>query len=198
MLQWHTNAGWSHRAYWGENVIDWGKDGTPERLRMGGLPASGQWVRLEVPVASLKMAPGTVIDGWAFTQHGGTVYWDTAGITTPIPQDGQLYDSLTAWTAAQRGVGAAGLPANLRAIVLSGDRSKWTEAQVKEVSQVLRRARLQQDEGGLRAAAIEAGGGRAEAEGDGAAVPHDDGLPREGRRAEAGVLAQTGRVRSAG
>ena len=119
MLQWHTKAGWSHRAYWGENAIDWGKDGTPERLRMGGLPASGQWVRLEVPVASLKMAAGTVIDGWAFTQHGGTVYWDNAGITTLIPQDGQLYDSLTAWAAAQRGVGAAGLPENLRAIVLA-------------------------------------------------------------------------------
>ena len=33
MLQWHTDGGWTHRAYWGENVIDWGKDGTPERLR---------------------------------------------------------------------------------------------------------------------------------------------------------------------
>jgi hypothetical protein len=132
MLQWHTKDGWSHRAYWGENAIDWGKDGTPERLRMGGLPAAGQWVRLQVPAASLKLATGTVIDGWAFTQHGGTVYWDNAGITTLIPQDGQLYDSLTAWVAAQRGVGAAGLTENLRAIVL-GDRSRWTEAQVTEL-----------------------------------------------------------------
>jgi mono/diheme cytochrome c family protein len=132
MLQWHTKAGWSHRAYWGENVIDWGKDGTPERLRMGGLPAAGQWVRLEVPAASLKLAAGTVIDGWAFTQHGGTVYWDNAGITTLIPQEGQLYDSLTAWAAAQRGVGAAGLPEDLRAIIL-GDRSRWTEAQIQSL-----------------------------------------------------------------
>ena len=50
----------THRAYWGENVIDWGTDGTPERLKMGDLPASKKWVRLEVPVARLKMAPGTV------------------------------------------------------------------------------------------------------------------------------------------
>ena len=42
MLQWHTEDGWSHRAYWGENAIDWGKDGTPERLAMGGLPAAGR------------------------------------------------------------------------------------------------------------------------------------------------------------
>ena len=72
-----------HRAYWGENVIDWGADGTPERLRMGDLPASKKWVRLEVPVAKLKLKPGTIIDGWAFTQHGGTVYWDKAGIADP-------------------------------------------------------------------------------------------------------------------
>ena len=43
-----------------------------------------------------------MIDGWAFTQHGGTVYWDKAGIETETPQDGQLYDSLSAWVRAQR------------------------------------------------------------------------------------------------
>ena len=48
MLQWHTADGWGHRAYWGQNVIDWGKDGTAERLRIGDLPASGKWVRLKV------------------------------------------------------------------------------------------------------------------------------------------------------
>ncbi len=132
MLQWHTKAGWSHRAYWGENAIDWGKDGTPERLRMGNLPETGKWVRLEVPTASLKLAPGTVIDGWAFTQHGGTVHWDQAGLTTMTPQPGQFYDSLTAWAKAQRTLGAVGLPENLKPIVRN-DRSKWTEAQTREL-----------------------------------------------------------------
>ena len=35
-------GGWTHRAYWGQNVIDWGKDGTPERLRSGRLARIGQ------------------------------------------------------------------------------------------------------------------------------------------------------------
>jgi hypothetical protein len=132
MLQWHTSKGWSHRAYWGENVIDWGTDGTPERLKMGDLPASKEWVRLEVPVAKLKLKPGTIIDGWAFTQYGGTIYWDKAGIETHTPQDGQVFDSLTAWVRAQRASGSAGLPANLKAIVAL-DRSKRTEAQADEL-----------------------------------------------------------------
>ena len=92
-------------------MIEWGADGTPERLRIGDLPATKKWVRLEVPVAKLKLKPGTAIDGWAFTQHGGTVYWDKAGIATQIAQDGQLFDSLPAWVRAQRASGSAGLPA---------------------------------------------------------------------------------------
>ncbi len=126
MLQWHTAGGWSHRAYWGKNAIDWGKDGTPERLAMGGLPATGRWIRLEVPVDRLRLAPGTVIDGWAFTQHGGSLHWDAAGITTRTPQDGQRFDSFAAWLKLQRDAGAAGaLPVGLKAAVQL-ERSKWT------------------------------------------------------------------------
>ena len=76
-------------------------------------------MRLEVPVAKLKLPRGKVIDGWAFTQHDGTVYWDKAGIVTEIPQDGQLFDSLAAWVRAHRARGGAGLPANVKAIVLA-------------------------------------------------------------------------------
>src|SRR5207237_558319 len=39
MLQWHTD-GWKHRAYWGENIIPWGADNSPERRAMGKLPAA--------------------------------------------------------------------------------------------------------------------------------------------------------------
>ena len=132
MLQWHTTKGWSHRAYWGENVIDWGTDGTPERKKIDGLPKSEQWTRLEVPVAKLKLKPGTMIDGWAFTQFGGTIYWDKAGIETQTQQDGQTYDSLTAWIRGQHANPSPGLPANLKAIIAL-ERSKRTEAQLDEL-----------------------------------------------------------------
>ena len=89
-------------------------------------------MRLEVPVAKLKLKGGTIIDGWAFTQHGGTVYWDRAGIATQIAQDGQLFDSLPAWVRAQRAKGGAGLPPNIKPIVAL-DRSKRTEAQINEL-----------------------------------------------------------------
>jgi Protein of unknown function (DUF1553)/Protein of unknown function (DUF1549)/Planctomycete cytochrome C len=109
MLQWHT-TGWLHRAYWGENAIPWGRDNSPERHRIGDLPKSGEWVRLEVPVSTVGIAPGSTIIGWAFTQQGGTAYWDTAGLSTHVPQANQSFDSLVAWVRAQKAVGAKGLP----------------------------------------------------------------------------------------
>ncbi|MDR3618476.1 MAG: PSD1 and planctomycete cytochrome C domain-containing protein [Paludisphaera borealis] len=117
MLQWRVGSQWSHRAFWGENVIPWGKDGTTERTRIGDLPASGSWVRIEVAAKTLGLAPGTVIDGWAFTQHDGAVYWDKAGLSTWTPQEGQTYGSLTAWVRARSADGGMGLADPIKAIV---------------------------------------------------------------------------------
>ena len=99
MLQFNDGE-WEHRAYWGENVIPWGEDGQPSRKRFGDLPAVGEWVRLEVPVAEVGLSPGSQLNGWAFTQHDGTVYWDTAGITTRTPQEGQSFESQRLWELA--------------------------------------------------------------------------------------------------
>ena len=78
MLQWHENESWEHRAYWGENSIDWGADGTESRQSLGALPAAGKWVRLEVPAAKVGLE-GRTLDGMAFTLFGGKAAWDCAG-----------------------------------------------------------------------------------------------------------------------
>lgn len=81
MLQFNDGS-WEHRAYWGENLIDWGKDNSPSRRRLGDLPPVGQWVKLEVDPAQVGLKPGAKLNGWAFTQFDGTVLWDKAGIIT--------------------------------------------------------------------------------------------------------------------
>ncbi|MGE0376276.1 MAG: PSD1 and planctomycete cytochrome C domain-containing protein [Planctomycetaceae bacterium] len=99
MLQFH-DGDWDQRAYWGENLIDFGKDGKPSRKRLGDLPAKGEWVRLEIPAGDVGLAPGTPVNGWAFTQYGGGVFWDTAGITTRTQQDGRSLESQRLWELA--------------------------------------------------------------------------------------------------
>ena len=79
MLQFNDSV-WEHRAYWGNDVIPWGTAGAVSRVNMGALPELGKWVRIEVPAAKVGLLPGTTINGWAFTQFDGTVYWDKAGV----------------------------------------------------------------------------------------------------------------------
>jgi hypothetical protein len=83
MLQWDAGTtanqpDWEHRAYWGENKIGWGADGTVSCRRMGPRPPAGQWVRLEV-LASQVGLEGRLVTGMAFTLFGGRATWDRAG-----------------------------------------------------------------------------------------------------------------------
>ncbi|HEY1380980.1 MAG TPA: DUF1549 domain-containing protein, partial [Gemmataceae bacterium] len=128
MLQWNSGD-WNHRAYWGENLINFGSDGTAQRLPRGPLPKPGEWVRLEVPIKDLKIKVGTELTGWAFTQFGGTAYWDRAGIVTRTPQGDQSFASFGAWLARMRAVGGAGLPKPVQDAAKAG--AKRSEAQTK-------------------------------------------------------------------
>ena len=78
MLQWYDGTGWEHRAYWGANQIAFGADGTASRRSMGPLPATGQWVRLEVTAAQVNLE-GSSVSGIAFALNGGRATWDRVG-----------------------------------------------------------------------------------------------------------------------
>jgi len=79
MLQWNSDSlGWNHRAYWGANNIAWGTDGTQSRRFMGALPATGTWVRLEVPASQVGLESQSV-NGMAFTLYDGKATWDYGG-----------------------------------------------------------------------------------------------------------------------
>ncbi len=99
MLQWMVteNVGlgahiWEHRAYWGANNIAWGTDGSTNRFYVGPLPSAGAWVRLEVPAAAVGLE-GKIIQGMAFSLHGGRAAWDQAGKFIPDMDGNGLPDS---------------------------------------------------------------------------------------------------------
>jgi mono/diheme cytochrome c family protein len=130
MLQFNDGS-WDHRAYWGSDSIDWGKKDSPSRFSKGELPEKGKWVRLEVPVAEVGLKAGAMINGWAFTQFDGTVFWDKAGIVSKADQT-PIYDSLLAWERDQIAAKAASLPAGIKTIVML-DVAKRNEAQQKQL-----------------------------------------------------------------
>jgi hypothetical protein len=109
MLQFNDGS-WEHRMYWGKDAIPFGSGDTPGHRHGGELPAAGAWVRLEVDAAHVGLKSGSTLNGWAFTQHGGLVYWDHAGIVTRTPQDGQAFESLAAWDAYERTLQQSSVP----------------------------------------------------------------------------------------
>lgn len=128
MLQYHTSE-WLHRANWGdEDAIPYGDKGTSKKLLLGALPKAGEWVRLEVDAAKLDLKPGAKVDGLAFTQFGGTVYWDRAGIFTTTPQEDLSSVSQLAWEAQEKAREKKDLPKEV-AEALKADAEKRTDAQ---------------------------------------------------------------------
>jgi hypothetical protein len=73
---------WEHRAYWGENLLRYAADGTPAQRRIGALPATGQWVRLEVPASAVGLE-GQAVVGLSLTLYDGRATFDQAGKITP-------------------------------------------------------------------------------------------------------------------
>jgi mono/diheme cytochrome c family protein len=116
MLQWNDGS-WEHRAYWGDDTIGWGVNGTGSRRPMGPLPSAGEWARLEVAARDVDLKPGARLNGWAFTQFGGTVQWDTAGVLTYGPPDDRHLHSQLAWEARERANPASALPGDVLGIL---------------------------------------------------------------------------------
>ncbi|MGM9480214.1 hypothetical protein ACS5PN_03375 [Roseateles sp. NT4] len=84
MLQWQIANSWEHRAYWGENLIGWGADGTPSRLQQSTdvppmVPTPGRWHRLEIPAAALALEE-TTVSGVAFTLYDGQALFGPVGV----------------------------------------------------------------------------------------------------------------------
>jgi hypothetical protein len=130
MLQFNDGS-WDHRAFWGDDAIDWGKQDSPSRFSKGALPEKAKWVRLEVPAAEVGLKAGSLVNGWAFTQFDGTVYWDKAGIVSKAKQI-PVYDSLLVWERDQKAAKAATLPAGIKPIVML-DVDKRNVAQTKQL-----------------------------------------------------------------
>ncbi len=126
MLQFNTD-GWDHRAVWGDpDAIGWGEKGKAGRFHMGSLPEAGKWVRLEVAADTVGLKQGDSVKGLAYTQVGGTVFWDKAGVVGKIDPANDPSQSLAAWLALNQGKDLGDIPEPFRKAlkeVLAKDRT---------------------------------------------------------------------------
>jgi len=130
-LQFFAKGSWDHRVRWGVPAHGAGRaDGAD--YKAGELPEPGAWVRLEVDIANVGLAPGDAITGWAFTKVDGTIYWDRAGLRTYGPPDDTHLHSLRVWEEFARG--NANVPAPVRqALELpAADRSGEQQSSIRD------------------------------------------------------------------
>jgi hypothetical protein len=132
MLQFNDGT-WEHRAYWGGDKIDWGKKDTASRRRLGDLPETGKWVRLEVDATQVGLKPGAKLNGWAFTQFDGKVYWDKAGVSSTTNPAKDPAFSWAAWKARKEGDRNKDLSEAQRKRFKGKAPDKWTEAEETEL-----------------------------------------------------------------
>ena len=119
MVQFNT-GGWSHRAFWGGDLIPWGKPNSPERFAAGALPKAGEWARLEFDASSVGLNAGAKVKGFAFTIHGGTAYFDKFGFSATTDPSTDPALSFAAWRLAQKGKNTAGAPGDINSWLKQG------------------------------------------------------------------------------
>ncbi len=104
MLEWKDATSFEHRAYWGQNNIGLGIDGTSSRYYVGPLPKANTWVRLEVPAKAVGLEE-TSLNGMSFDLDAGRATFDAAGklaatdpplATTPLGDSVWIEDGLPA------------------------------------------------------------------------------------------------------
>ncbi|MFK7735697.1 MAG: DUF1553 domain-containing protein [Pirellulaceae bacterium] len=133
MVQFHTSS-WKNRVVWGDpSKINFGKEGTTEKVHMGELPASGEWVRLEFTADKVGLKPGSKVTGYAFTQFDGTMNWDALGTTATIDKANDPAWSWTAYVGQDFSRLRASFPAELKRELQGLRPETWNEEQTEKV-----------------------------------------------------------------
>ena len=131
MLQFNDGT-WEHRAYWGKSLIPYGKENTVGKVKMGELPKTGEWVRLAVNAKKVGLKPKAKVNGIAFTQFDGKIFWDKVGVKSTRDPRSDPTLSLAKWTDSAKS--AKNLPAD---VVKAA--KKAPKDRSKEEAQALRR-----------------------------------------------------------
>lgn len=134
MLQFNVR-GWNHRAVWGDpNKIPWGTPETASRYNAGPLPEAGKWRRVSVPASELDLSPGAKINGFALTQFGGRVRWDSVGGGYDDDRKQDPSQSFATWWKQNTGKkNLKGIPKPLQNLIKAGPKKTNKPADIEKV-----------------------------------------------------------------
>ena len=129
-----NDGSWNHRAYWGADKAHGAGQTGAANFHAGELPDTGKWIRLEIDAASVGLKPESEINGWAFTQVGGTVHWDAAGVVSLQSLPPEKLASLNLWKQYRKKVTSPPIPTEIQRI-LDLEPEKQTEEQQRKIEE---------------------------------------------------------------
>jgi hypothetical protein len=99
MLELVTSSGHRRYALGDVAALSRGQFNDANNVRLGDLPAPGQWVRIQIGPDQLSLSPGTTVASMVLAQMGGIVWWDAIGVTGSEPSADDPRISLNNWLA---------------------------------------------------------------------------------------------------
>ncbi len=110
---------------WGTDLVEKAKMYIPSKtVAMGDLPAAGEWLRLEVPLAKIGATDG-LLDGVAFAHDGGRAFWGPTTLVDPQGKEATVWGNTLEHppgVLAKTRIAVPGLKAGRKIRVLFEDR----------------------------------------------------------------------------
>jgi len=124
MLEIATTAG-GRKLLWG-NVDRYGGVDQTNRIRVGDVPASGDWTEVVFDATKWSLPAGTLVNNLKLAQYGGEAYWDKIEMEGTREPASDVRASLIAWWDSRKGKETRGVGGNLNKILKEGRQADST------------------------------------------------------------------------
>ncbi len=88
-----------------------------------------------MPAEKLGLKPGIKVSGYAFTQFGGTVYWDRLAMSSRVDPAKDAQWSWSQWITKNQGKRVAELPNDLQTLVRGKKPAEWPEKEATRLKE---------------------------------------------------------------
>jgi len=124
MFEINTTAG-VRKLIWGNQQRYGGAD-EKNNIRVGDVPAGGQWHTIVFDMTRFALPPATQVNQLKLAQYGGLIYWDNIEMVGTVEPATDIRVAMNAWWDSRKGKDTKGADGELNKILKEG-REQHTE-----------------------------------------------------------------------
>lgn len=122
---------------WG-NVKELEKGGFSgkDEVRVGEVPAGGQWTKVELAAETLNLQPGAIVNSFTLAQIGGVCHWDGLAVRGSAPAENDPRSSLDHWRAYAKDKNIPVVSKEIAEVLKKGDAADSASLSAELLSQM--------------------------------------------------------------